>query len=240
MNYEIVNLKEKTIIGVKATTQNNDPSMPQIIGGLWQKFYQDGIYASILNKASEKAYGIYSDYQANVNGPYQVTVGCEVTNVNSIPANTTIQVIPAGIYAKFIVKGHMQQAVASFWQQVWNIPLDRSYLCDFEEYQDDCMENAEINIYISLASANEIAPSFCQSCGMPMSKQFYSTNADGSENREYCSYCYQNGAFLKEESMEEMIESCIPFMIEDNPAMTAEQARAILNEQMPQLKRWNK
>jgi hypothetical protein len=165
-------------------------------------------------------------------------VGCEVTTANEIPEKAIIKVIPAGTYAKFIVKGHMQQAVASFWQQLWSMPLDRSYVCDFEEYQDSCIDNAEIHIYISLASTNEVAPSFCQSCGMPMSGEYYSTNKDGSENREYCSYCFQNGDFLKEETMEEMIESCIPFMIEAQPDMTSDQARAILNQQMPQLKRW--
>jgi hypothetical protein len=37
----------------------------------------------------------------------------------------------------------------------------------------------------------------CQSCGMPMSKdpQHGSTNADGTKNLMYCSYCYQNGTF---------------------------------------------
>jgi hypothetical protein len=39
---------------------------------------------------------------------------------------------------------------------------------------------------------------FCQSCGMPMDKDpgQGSTNADGSKNMKYCSYCYQNGAFV--------------------------------------------
>jgi len=38
---------------------------------------------------------------------------------------------------------------------------------------------------------------FCQSCGMPMDQdtQHGGTNADGSKNLKYCSYCYTNGAF---------------------------------------------
>jgi len=38
----------------------------------------------------------------------------------------------------------------------------------------------------------------CQSCGMPLSKdpQGGGTNADGSKSAVYCSYCYQNGAFI--------------------------------------------
>lgn len=39
----------------------------------------------------------------------------------------------------------------------------------------------------------------CQSCGMPLNKdpKGGSTNADGSKNGMYCSYCYENGKFLQ-------------------------------------------
>lgn len=78
----------------------------------------------------------------------------------------------------------------------------------------------------------------CQSCGMPMEDEsLYGTNADGSRNEEYCKYCFENGAFHKEETMEEMIESCIPFMVEQG--MKAEQARELLSKELPTLKRWN-
>lgn len=37
----------------------------------------------------------------------------------------------------------------------------------------------------------------CQSCGLPLAKdpQGGGTNADGSQSHEYCSHCYQLGAF---------------------------------------------
>jgi len=39
----------------------------------------------------------------------------------------------------------------------------------------------------------------CQSCGMPLRKdpQGGGTNADGAKSAEYCSYCYQKGAFTR-------------------------------------------
>lgn len=37
MNYEIVELKEKIVVGYKARTSNTSPEMQSIIGGLWQK-----------------------------------------------------------------------------------------------------------------------------------------------------------------------------------------------------------
>ncbi len=39
--------------------------------------------------------------------------------------------------------------------QLWNMDLPRSYVCDFEEYQDGEMENAEIHIYIGLKDGQE-------------------------------------------------------------------------------------
>lgn len=149
MNYEVVTLEEKTIVGVTARTKNSDENMPMIIGGLWQQFYQDGIYATISDKVNEKAIGIYSDYESDFTSEYSVYVGCEVAKTSPV-LNTVTKIIPAGKYAKFIVHGHMQKAVADFWEKLWKMDLERSYQCDFEEYQNADVENAEIHIYISL------------------------------------------------------------------------------------------
>jgi len=36
----------------------------------------------------------------------------------------------------------------------------------------------------------------CQSCGMPMDEEErQGTELDGTANREFCTYCYQNGVF---------------------------------------------
>jgi hypothetical protein len=57
---------------------------------------------------------------------------------------------------------------------------------------------------------------FCQSCGMPMSKDPKNggTNSNGSINNLYCSYCYQNGAFTFNGTLKEMQAHCKVKMIE--------------------------
>ena len=57
---------------------------------------------------------------------------------------------------------------------------------------------------------------FCQSCGMPMSKdpQGGGTSSDGSKSALYCSYCYENGAFKYTGTVEEFQEFCRQKMIE--------------------------
>ena len=44
----------------------------------------------------------------------------------------------------------MVQAVAAAWQEIWKLDLPRTFQCDFEEYQNDSMDQAEIHIYIGL------------------------------------------------------------------------------------------
>ena len=62
MQYEIVHLNEKIIVGVGAYTSNQDPNMCEIIGGLWSQFYQNGIHNSIQNRVNTYAIGLYSEY----------------------------------------------------------------------------------------------------------------------------------------------------------------------------------
>ncbi len=84
-------------------------------------------------------------------------------------------------------------------------------------------------------------PTFCQSCGMPMNDPaLRGTERDGSPSPHYCKYCYQNGAFTGELTMEEMIDFCTPMMVQSNPGMTAEQAREQMYKFFPMLLRWKK
>lgn len=150
MEYEIVTLKDKIAVGVSARTNNTSPDVGAVIGGLWNRFFNEGIYASIPDKVNEKALGIYTDYAGNEKSDYTTVVACETS---SEPQGDTYAVcrIPAGKYAKFVIHGDMVQAVAAAWQEIWKMKLPRTFQCDFEEYQDDKMDgNAEIHIYIGL------------------------------------------------------------------------------------------
>ena len=81
---------------------------------------------------------------------------------------------------------------------------------------------------------------FCQSCGMPMAGAEYGTEADGSPSPDYCNYCYKDGKFTGEMTMEEMVDFCTPFMVRSHPDMTAEQAKEQMLRFFPMLKRWKK
>ena len=83
---------------------------------------------------------------------------------------------------------------------------------------------------------------FCQSCGMPMKSSDYATNADGSVCSDYCKYCYKDGKFTQECTMEQMIEFCAQFVDEANKnmpkPMTREEFIQMMRDSFPHLKRW--
>ena len=112
-------------------------------------------------------------------------------------------------------------------------------------------------------------PQFCQSCGMPLTRiedcgtngrsseshpssledgrvvtDEGEANADGSTNFDYCQYCYKDGKFLQDYTMDEMIEHCAQFINEVNKnmpkPMTKEEYKQMMRGFFPMLKRWRK
>jgi len=150
MNYEIVQLEEKKVAGLRIRTSNQDPNMSKDIGLAWQSFFSEGIYHSIPGKKNNKSIGLYTNYENGVHGEYDVMICCEVADTESFGKNLSSEIISSGKYAKFIIQGHVQKIVPEFWMKLWSMDLDRKYGTDFEEYQGNDMENGEIHIYISL------------------------------------------------------------------------------------------
>jgi len=83
---------------------------------------------------------------------------------------------------------------------------------------------------------------YCQCCGMPMGEtdEMYGSELDGIKSKDYCKYCYENGKFTFNGSMEDMIELCVPNMASANPNMKEDEARDAMREWFPTLKRWSK
>ena len=83
---------------------------------------------------------------------------------------------------------------------------------------------------------------FCQSCGMPLTDENLGTNADGSKNEDYCTYCYKDGKFTQDYTMDEMIEFCAQFVDEVNKnmpkPMTRDEYKDMMRQFFPTLKRW--
>ncbi len=76
----------------------------------------------------------------------------------------------------------------------------------------------------------------CQSCGMPIIPEEMGREKDGTPNTHYCKWCWDNGDFLKDLTMEEMVEWCLPYMPFGDP----ESNRTFLTNLLPTLERWKK
>ena len=77
MNYEIVEMEERTFAGVSAVTKNDSPDMQSVIGGLWQKLYS-GVAQSMKNRVNGKSVGLYCDYAQDMS--YTVLAGCQISS----------------------------------------------------------------------------------------------------------------------------------------------------------------
>lgn len=80
---------------------------------------------------------------------------------------------------------------------------------------------------------------FCQSCAMPMNDEDFGSEKDGSKSKDYCKYCYQDGEFTSDVTMEEMIDFCVPKTAQAT-GMSEKEARKMSKEMFPKLKRWMK
>ena len=80
---------------------------------------------------------------------------------------------------------------------------------------------------------------FCQSCAMPMQHdEQFGSNKNGSQNKDYCVYCYKDGAFtepkITEQEMVDKVEGILSQM--DMPKDLLHK----IKEFIPTLKRWKK
>lgn len=81
----------------------------------------------------------------------------------------------------------------------------------------------------------------CQSCGMPMCEdKDKGTNADGSLSEENCVYCWKDGAYTNPDiTVKEMKDLCVKGICQMK-GMPEEEAKKMVDEYIPKLKRWQK
>lgn len=83
----------------------------------------------------------------------------------------------------------------------------------------------------------EMPEHYCDSCGMYLTPDDYGTDASGGKSDHYCKWCYKDGGYTYETTMEAMIEDCAPRLAE-NTGMTFDEAVSLMGAVLPQLERW--
>lgn len=149
MDYEIVELQEKILSASKPVRLSNlDTEISKKIELVWHNFSEK--CSEVENKTTNKPICTYSNYENDEKGKYDISIGYEIEKNSLLKDGWAKKIIPAGKYAKFIIKGNMVKEVSNFWKTVWKMDLPRKFECDFEECQNMDMLNAEVHIYISI------------------------------------------------------------------------------------------
>jgi predicted transcriptional regulator YdeE len=142
------------VAGISVRTTNEAEMSPETakLGSLWGRFYQEGIPGKVVNQVpGSPVYGVYSDYESDVNGQYTVTAGVQIEASATGGHEFTHVDVVGGEYLVFEGKGAMPQVVIETWISVWDYfsaggEFKRAYTTDFELYKG----TDEIAIHISI------------------------------------------------------------------------------------------
>ncbi|MCL2914261.1 GyrI-like domain-containing protein [Shewanella corallii] len=148
---DVQSLGPLTITGLKTRTTNVNETNPQTaaIKPLWERFF---MLAGQQMAPSDTFYGIYTHYESDVNGEYDLIVGSPSLS-SSFAEDSVTHEIPQGRYLVFSASGEMPQTVITLWQQIWqyfseaDCPHTRAYTSDFESY---VMNESRVDIAIAL------------------------------------------------------------------------------------------
>jgi predicted transcriptional regulator YdeE len=157
--------------------------------------------------------------------------GCEADALAIPPEGWSKWLVPAQTY---LVADCSMDAYGEVFGSICAKEGDNIIATVHERYPDPANPNA-LELWFPIASGALI----CQSCAMPLAKtEDFGTEADGNPSRDYCAYCYKDGNFSGMSTMEEVIETCIPFCLEAGEYKDAETARTEMMRYYPKLKRW--
>ena len=119
MDYEIVELPARTVVGLTVRASNNSPEEGAVIGQLWARFLGEGLDRSIPETRIEPygCFALYYGYDFS-DMSYDLLVGCQ-TDAEA-PEGMARQEIPAGRYAKVEIRGgDCVTSVQEVWEAVW-------------------------------------------------------------------------------------------------------------------------
>jgi len=142
-------VKKLMLLGISTRTNNVNEKDKEThkIAPLWEKYDEENIYSKTLNKANNTSfYGLYSNYESDVNGDYDATVAVEVTK-----SKNNAMVIENKKYLVFTKQGELPEICTELWEEIWdyfanNSEYERAYTIDFEKYSKENL----IDIYISI------------------------------------------------------------------------------------------
>ena len=144
MQPQLRNAAAKRVLGLALRTDNATEAGPDgKIPALWQRFRNEDWFGRLGDLgAIGPPLGVYSAYESDANGSYQILAGREIEKSLSVTAPLEVVSVPAGTYLVFESTGAFPEAVVKGWEEVWAYfarpqKTARAYTCDFEIYPND-------------------------------------------------------------------------------------------------------
>ena len=144
-----VDLAGFEVIGVSTRTTNKDEMSPAgKIGPLWKSFAQSA--DRIPDVTDPDTFSIYTGYETDENGAYEVILGKEVRDLKHVADGMRGIRIPSAHYLVFPVANSSPQGIGAAWQGVYdyfakNRSRQRTYGIDFDRHSRD-----KVEIYVSV------------------------------------------------------------------------------------------
>lgn len=133
------------VIGLTTRTSNDDEfSGNSKIGPLWGSF-MGGAAQSIPDALEETIFSLYTHYESDHNGAYDVILGKSVQPGTEPPADMIAKHVPAATYLVFPAESRAPEAIVAAWQSVYcyfdepGTPK-RAFTVDFERYSEKGVE----------------------------------------------------------------------------------------------------
>jgi predicted transcriptional regulator YdeE len=145
-------INSKKIVGLVLNTTNEPNRYMKEIPEFWERFMSENQIEQIENKVDAKIYAVYYDYQFGEHLVYKMMIGCEVSDFSKIKELELVE-IESGSYEKFESKGNIQKgSVHDTWEQIWSSNIDRTFLTDFEVYDERSYhpEQAIVDVFIGI------------------------------------------------------------------------------------------
>ncbi|MGC5703247.1 GyrI-like domain-containing protein [Pseudomonas sp. NFXW11] len=128
-----------TVAGLQVRTRNAAEQQPDSakIGPMWQRFYVEDLYERVSPRQADSfVYGVYSNYESDASGAFDVTAGVAVDGACLDYPCVQVQ---GGDYLVFSAKGPMPDCVIQTWGLIWayfqdNPQVRRAFATDFEVY----------------------------------------------------------------------------------------------------------
>lgn len=149
-----------SVAGLQVRTLNTKEQQPETaqIGPMWARFFIEGLFEKIEPREPDSfVYGVYSGYESDATGAFDVTAGVEVTG--AAEGYQSVQV-EGGQYLVFSAKGPLPDSVIQTWGLVWAYfedrpQLRRKFATDFEVYTGP----DSVAVYIGVHSTDAAAAS---------------------------------------------------------------------------------